>query len=214
VNRAIQFAAGIGYLVVLVQAMRDVAAGMLVPSVVVASFFAYVLSAEVMLGRARASRGPRTQVAAGVAQWAPLFGWVPYAVVAFRLGPELKLPDPATAVGVGLTAGGIALALWALVTIGRHFDLELEVHRDHEVVRHGPYGLVRHPIYAGLLLHTIGACLATGNALFAAGSLVVTLPLLVLRARTEERMLRRELGSAYDAYAREVGMLIPFVGRT
>ena len=88
------------------------------------------------------------------------------------------------------------------------------MHRDHEVVRHGPYRLVRHPIYAGLLLHTIGACLATGNALFAAGSLVVTLPLLVLRARTEERMLRRELGSAYDAYAREVGMLIPFVGRT
>jgi protein-S-isoprenylcysteine O-methyltransferase Ste14 len=80
-------------------------------------------------------------------------------------------------------------------------------------VRTGPYRFVRHPIYTGLLIHLIGACLATGNLLLVAGTLLVVLPIFYMRARTEERLLREQLGPAYDAYAREVGMLIPFVGR-
>src|SRR2546429_7645181 len=101
----------------------------------------------------------------------------------------------------------------SIVAIGRHYDLELEVHADHEIVRTGPYRIVRHPIYTGLLVHLTGACLATGNLLLVAGTLLIVLPIFVVRARTEERLLREQLGPTYDAYAREVGMLIPFVGR-
>ena len=148
-----------------------------------------------------------------VAQWAPAFLWVPYAVVAYHVGPELAAPTPVFAAGIALTVLGIVFALWALATIGRHFDLEIEVHEDHELVRSGPYAFVRHPIYTGFIVHTVGAWLATGNVVLVAGSLVVTFPLLYLRARTEERLLRDELGPRYDAYARDVGMLVPFVGR-
>src|SRR5439155_1550143 len=66
-------------------------------------------------------------------------------------------------------------------------DLELEIHSDHELVRTGPYRFVRHPVYTGLGLHFAGACLATGNLLLIAGTLLVTYPALYLRAVTEER---------------------------
>jgi len=214
VNTALSFVAGVGLISVAVRAIRDLAdQGDYVPLIVVGSFTGYVLAAEIARSRARIRRGPTTTVAVGLAQWAPAFSWVPYGVIAFHLGPELD-PSPLRALGIALTVGGIAFALWALAAIGRHFDLALEVHEGHEVVRVGPYRFVRHPIYAGLLVHTAGAALATGNVLFAAGSLLVTIPVLYLRARTEERMLRADLGAAYDEYAREVGMLVPFIGRT
>jgi protein-S-isoprenylcysteine O-methyltransferase Ste14 len=214
VNRSLALIAAVGLIAVFARAIRGAGEpGGAIPFVVVACFGVYIVAAEVVLGRARSSRGPRTRVARGIAQWAPAFLWVPYAVVAYRFGPELAPPSAVVAAGLALTALGIAFALWALLTIGRHFDLELEVHQDHEVVRAGPYAFVRHPIYTGLILHTVGACLATGNVALAAGSLAVTFPLLYLRARTEERLLRDELGPRYDVYAREVGMLVPFVGR-
>jgi protein-S-isoprenylcysteine O-methyltransferase Ste14 len=180
---------------------------------VVGSFLTYVAVAEATVGRARVRRQATTRSAVGVARWAPTFAWVPYLIVALHLGPELSVDATVRWVGVALTVAGVAFALWALATLGRHFDLEVEVHRDHEVVRSGPYRVVRHPIYAGLLAHTAGACLATGNVLLAAGSALVTLPLLYYRAHVEEQLLRAQLDAAYDDYARKVGMLLPFVGR-
>jgi protein-S-isoprenylcysteine O-methyltransferase Ste14 len=214
VNHSLTLLAAVGFIAVFARAIRDAPTpdGM-IPFVIVASFAVYIVAAETVLGRARANRGPRTRAASGIAQWAPAFLWVPYAVVAYHVGPERALAAPLVATGIALTVLGIAFALWALGTIGRHFDLELEVHEDHEVVRAGPYAFVRHPIYTGLMVHTVGAWLATGNVALVVGSLLVTFPLLYLRARTEERLLREQLGPRYEAYARDVGMLVPFVGR-
>jgi protein-S-isoprenylcysteine O-methyltransferase Ste14 len=214
VSRPLALLAAIGLVVVSAHAFGESARpGGVIPFVVVASFDAYVIAAELALGRARASRGPRVQSVGGIAQWAPAFLWVPYAVVAYHLGPEARFAEPVVAAGLALTLLGIALALWALLVIGRHFDFELEVHQDHEVVRSGPYAFVRHPIYTGLIVHTVGAWLATGNLALLVGSLLVTFPILYARARTEERLLRGQLGARYDAYARDVGMLVPFLGR-
>jgi protein-S-isoprenylcysteine O-methyltransferase Ste14 len=96
-----------------------------------------------------------------------------------------------------------------MVTLGRHYDLVLEVHQDHELVRRGPYALVRHPVYTGLGLHFAGACLATGNLLLIAGTLLVSYPAFYARARAEERLLRGRFGAEYEKYAQEVPMLVP-----
>ena len=111
--------------------------------------------------------------------------------------------------GVALTVLGIAFSLWAMVTLGRHYDLVLEVHQDHELVRRGHYRLVRHPLYTGLGLHFAGACLATGNLLLIVGTLLVTYPAFYLRARAEERLLLEQFGAQYEKYAQEVPMLVP-----
>jgi protein-S-isoprenylcysteine O-methyltransferase Ste14 len=183
----------------------------LVTLVAVATIVTFMVVAQLSRMRGVARRGETLARSRGLAHYVAYFFFVPYLVIAARPRPELDVLDPLRWVGLALVVIGVGFALWAIAALGRHYDLELEIHRDHELVRTGPYRFVRHPIYAGLGLHFVGACLATGNLLLIAGTLLVTFPALYLRARTEERLLRERFGPAYDAYAREVGMLVPLL---
>jgi protein-S-isoprenylcysteine O-methyltransferase Ste14 len=163
--------------------------------------------------RRRAIDRGRTSVAraGGLARWLPYGIFVPYLVMGVRQGPEVDVPTAHRWVGLALVVAGPAFSYWSAVTLGRHFDLDVEVHGGHEIVVSGPYRIVRHPVYLGLAVHFIGACLATGNGLLIAGTVAITFPALYLRARTEEHLLRESLGPAYEAYARRVPMLIPLM---
>ena len=166
-----------------------------------------------MQRRARQLRGGPLRAVGGVARWGPAFAWVPYVALDARPGPTMTPDELVVDVGLALIVAGAMFALWAAATLGTHFDLEPEVHSGHTVVRSGPYRFVRHPVYLGLAVHLIGACVASGNLLLILGVLLAGLPLLYLRARGEEGLLRAELGPAYDAYARKVGMFVPLLGR-
>jgi protein-S-isoprenylcysteine O-methyltransferase Ste14 len=168
-----------------------------------------MVSAQLARRRALARRGATLRIAGGLASLVPYFFWVPYVVIALRPGPEIDVPEALRWLGILLTVLGVALSLWSIVTLGRHYDLVLEVHEDHELVRRGPYALVRHPVYTGLGLHFAGACLATGNLVLIAGTLLVSYPAFYARARAEERLLRERFGAEYEAYARGVPMLVP-----
>lgn len=183
--------------------------GQLVTATAVLSFAIYIVLAGRIRARARATGRPTLRRGGALAQLLPYFIWVPYVVIAVRPGPELAFPDAVRWLGLGLVSGGMAFSLWAAQTLGRHFDLEVEVHEGHVVVDRGPFRVVRHPVYFGLGLHFIGAFLATGNLVLLAGTLLVTFPALYVRAAAEERLLRESLGPAYDAYAKRVPMLIP-----
>jgi protein-S-isoprenylcysteine O-methyltransferase Ste14 len=178
-------------------------------AVFVISGITFMVVAQIAGARARARRGPTVRVAGGPAQWLPYLFWVPYVVVGARLGPIVPVPDAVRLVALSLIIGGIGFALWAMFTLGRHYDLVLEVHADHQLVRTGPFAWVRHPLYTGISVHYLGACLATGNVVLALGTIFVSLPTLVARARAEERLLREQLGPEYERYAREVPMLVP-----
>ena len=172
------------------------------------SFAVYVVFATRL--RSRVTQGRRTVVrGSAAAQLLPYGIFVPYVVIALRPGPEVPLPDAVRWIGLTLVVAGIAFSIWAAQTLGRHYDLEVEVHEGHEVVDRGPFAIVRHPLYLGLAVHFIGACLATGNWLLIAGTVLVSFPALYIRAREEERLLRIQLGPAYDTYARRVPMLVP-----
>jgi protein-S-isoprenylcysteine O-methyltransferase Ste14 len=183
----------------------------LITFVSVAAIVTFMVVAQLSRIRGLARRGETLARSRGLAHYVAYFFFVPYVVIAARPGPEVDLPEPIRWVGLVLVVLGIAFAVWAIATLGRHYDLELEIHRDHELVRNGPYRFVRHPVYSGLALHFAGACLATGNLMLIAGTLIVTIPALYLRAKTEERLLRERFGAGYDAYAREVGMLVPLL---
>lgn len=178
---------------------------------IIAAGFVFIAFAQLARRRAVAARGASVRTAGGLPQLLPYFFWVPYLVVAVRPGPNIAVPEPLAIAGVVLSVAGVAFALWAITTLGRHYDLLLEVHTGHELVRDGPFRVVRHPVYTGLGLHFLGACLATGNILLIAGTLAVTFPGLYLRARAEERLLREEFGAEYDAYATRVRMLVPLL---
>ncbi|HUQ40892.1 MAG TPA: isoprenylcysteine carboxylmethyltransferase family protein [Candidatus Limnocylindrales bacterium] len=156
-----------------------------------------------------ATRGGSLRVSGGLPQLVPFLFWVPYAVVALHLGPEIRVDERLQAAGIVLSLGGVVFSLWSIVTLGRHYDLVLEIHAGHELVRSGPFALVRHPVYTGLGLHFLGGCLATGNLLLLAGTTLLTFPAFYARARAEERLLREQFPGQYDRYMREVPMLLP-----
>jgi protein-S-isoprenylcysteine O-methyltransferase Ste14 len=177
--------------------------------VVIAGGVVFMAFAQLARRRAVAQRGESLRTAGGLPQLVPYFFWVPYAVVGLGLGPKVSTGDVVRLGGAALSVVGIAFALWSIVTLGRHYDLVLEIHAGHQLIRRGPFALVRHPVYTGLAVHFIGACLATGNLLLIAGTLLVTLPAFYARARSEERLLREQFGVEYGRYADEVPMLLP-----
>jgi len=112
---------------------------------------------------------------------------------------------------VALAAGGFAFAWWARLHLGRLWSSSVTKKADHRVVDTGPYALVRHPIYTGIIAASLAVCLLKGTSIALAGAAIMTAGWYV-KARLEERFLRQQLGAeAYDAYARRVAMLVPFI---
>jgi protein-S-isoprenylcysteine O-methyltransferase Ste14 len=112
--------------------------------------------------------------------------------------------------GLCLTAAGCAFAVWARAWLGPNWSATVTRKQDHEFVRSGPYAVVRHPIYAGLLLAILGTALALGEV---RALLAIALAFVgwFTKARTEERFLVQEFGDRYLRYRGQVKQLIPFI---
>lgn len=111
---------------------------------------------------------------------------------------------------VGLEAAGFAFCWWARIHLGSLWSSTVTRKEGHRIVDTGPYAIVRHPIYTGIITALIATTLARGTSLAIVGAGLIILGLW-MKARLEEQFLRRELGeNAYDAYRRRVPMLVPF----
>jgi protein-S-isoprenylcysteine O-methyltransferase Ste14 len=113
--------------------------------------------------------------------------------------------------GLGLLVVGVALRLWAMVVLGRFFTFRVSIQEGHRVVTGGPYRLVRHPGYTGLLLACLGLGIALANWLSLAVLALLPLAAIVVRIRVEERELLGALGDDYRAFAAGKARLLPFV---
>ena len=122
------------------------------------------------------------------------------------------VPDTDTVewTGLALTAAGCVFAIWARIMLAGDWSASVTVKRDHRLVRQGPYGIVRHPIYSGFLLALAGTALALGEWRAMAG-LVLAFIGWHLKSRVEENFMAEQFGAEYAAYQREVKALIPFV---
>ncbi len=105
---------------------------------------------------------------------------------------------------------GLAFAWWARLYLGRLWSSSVTKKADHRIIDTGPYGIVRHPIYTGILLAAVATAAEQGTAASVVGLLAFALAFWI-KARLEERFLSEQLGAAdYDAYRGRVPMLIPF----
>ncbi len=95
--------------------------------------------------------------------------------------------------------------------LGRQWSIQARIVEEHALITEGPYRLVRHPIYTGML----GMLVATGLAVSHWIGLAAAVPVFCfgtwIRTRAEERLLRETFVSAYDRYARDVPALVPRV---
>ena len=139
--------------------------------------------------------------------------FTPWTSQALGEQPIWHVGDGGTYLLAGLTLAGTLFTWWARIHLGRFWSNAITRKEGHRVIDTGPYGIVRHPIYTGL----IGAILATGVAVGTVTALVGALLIafgLWQKARMEEGFLTTELGAdAYGPYCRRVPMLVPFLPR-
>ncbi len=110
-----------------------------------------------------------------------------------------------------LMVGGFAFAWWARLHLGRFWSSGITRKDGHQIVDTGPYGLVRHPIYTGLIWAALMMAIAEASLPATIGGVLMAIGLW-LKASAEETFLSGEFGQAvYEAYRRRVPMLIPFM---
>ncbi len=174
------------------------------------------LTSEILLTATRRSRsrtGTRQDQSTLGVLWLVIVASVAAGVLVAIYLPAAAVPGGRIwAVGAGaLFAAGLFLRWWAIVVLGRFFTVDVTIEKDHEVIERGPFRVLRHPSYAGVLLAFVGFAVSLQNW---AALLVVLLPIgaaFIHRMNVEEQALSRALGSTYTDYMRRTRRLVPFL---
>ncbi|MHB1342174.1 MAG: methyltransferase family protein, partial [Coriobacteriia bacterium] len=139
-----------------------------------------------------------------------------YLVIKFRL-LELSLPTSVrvvmVAAGLIVVIAGAVFNIWGRLVLKASWANQILIFEDHALVTSGPFSVVRHPLYASLLWMFVGGSLIYSNVL----SLVLTLgafvPMMVVRARAEDALLRETFAGPFEEYRNRTGMFFPRVWR-
>lgn len=148
--------------------------------------------------------------------------WLPLLVAIYLLGPgewfghtwlRQNFVEHSNLVGIIALCfcipGGI-IAVWSRVQLGRNWSLSVQQKEDHELIQTGIYGVVRHPIYTGLLLLFVGNALIVGDyrAIIA---VIIVFVSLWFKLKKEEKVLIETFGEQYRDYRKRTSALIPFL---
>jgi len=169
-----------------------------------AAFWLYWIAAAFSTKRGRVQWGREARIRAVI---------VVVAVVLIRAGVfrgyALNTDPLRAGIGLVLFAPGLAFAIWARLTIGRNWGTPMSQKDDPELVTSGPYRLVRHPIYSGILAAGLGTAVALSwYWLFA---VLLAGIYFIYSATVEERFLTGKFPDSYPAYKRSTKMLVPFI---
>jgi len=113
-------------------------------------------------------------------------------------------------IGAACTVGGLLFAVWAREHLGRNWSRSVTIKQDHELITSGPYAVVRHPIYTGILTGFVGTAIAVSQL---RGVIAAALVFLVFWAklRMEEEWMRSQFGETYAAYSHRTSALVPYL---
>jgi len=114
-------------------------------------------------------------------------------------------------IGAVIMVAGLCLRIWAVLTLGISFRTTVETHQNQKVIKSGPYKLVRHPAYSGLLLTGCGYGMALQNWLSLIFAIGLPLIALLYRIRIEEKAMVESLGDEYEAYRKNTKRLVPWI---
>jgi protein-S-isoprenylcysteine O-methyltransferase Ste14 len=112
--------------------------------------------------------------------------------------------------GLALVLCGVAFSIWARLTLGENWSASATIKQNHTLVLRGPYRMVRHPIYTGLLIGLLGSALQHGLIRSFAAVLICAVGLWQKLSIEESFMIQR-FGHQYLAYRKHVSALVPFL---
>jgi protein-S-isoprenylcysteine O-methyltransferase Ste14 len=118
---------------------------------------------------------------------------------------------PLVVLGLILFAVSLGLRLTAIRTLGRYWSLNLEIRKDHQLVREGIYQYMRHPAYSAIMLEVVAIPLVGNAGYTLLVSLFVYVPLLLARWVREEKEMIAKFGPAYEKYREEVPAFWPLL---
>jgi protein-S-isoprenylcysteine O-methyltransferase len=113
-------------------------------------------------------------------------------------------------VGLVLVCAGIAFSIWARSVLGSNWSGSVTIKEGHTLIRRGPYRIVRHPIYTGLLLAMLGSAFQFGLVRSFIGVAVVGFAFWI-KLLIEEQFMAQQFGNEYLLYRQQVRALIPFI---
>jgi protein-S-isoprenylcysteine O-methyltransferase Ste14 len=134
--------------------------------------------------------------------------WVFRPILAFA---DYELHPVPYALGVTAMAAGLWLFHRSHADLGTNWSVTLQIRESHTLVTNGIYRTIRHPMYAALLLYSVGQALVLPNWIAGPTYLVAMAVLVALRLGPEERMMLEEFGSQYEAYRARTKRLVPGV---
>ena len=105
---------------------------------------------------------------------------------------------------------GLGLCLWARAVLGRNWSGTVTLKENHELIVRGPYRLVRHPIYTGLLAMLVATAIEQGHIAGMLG-LIFVFASFWIKLNNEEEVMRKQFPDQYAAYAKRVKRIIPFI---
>ncbi len=137
--------------------------------------------------------------------WLLFGGAAPWPWFYFRMLPAVPV---IWWTGLVLTAVGVAIAIWARLSLGSNWSGTVTLKEGHELIRKGLYRQIRHPIYTGILLGAIGSGMIQGELRDLLGFFVLFCSLFI-KAKREEAFLFQEFGSNFTEHQRHTGMFLP-----
>lgn len=110
-----------------------------------------------------------------------------------------------------LLMAGMFLRFWSVFTLGAYFTVNVAIHREHRVISHGPYALVRHPSYTGLLLEIVALAVSYQHFVSLLIIMVPAIVMVLVRIAIEEHILKAHFGHEYKQYYHQTYALVPYL---
>jgi protein-S-isoprenylcysteine O-methyltransferase len=182
--------------------------------VVIAAVQCYYLISEIRLA-VRTARGTDDAVDRGTMRlvWilvatCYVIAWLP---VILDFGRLVGLGDWLTWVGVAIMISGIVFRRYVISVLGKFFTTTVQIQKDHELIKAGPYRYIRHPSYLGILIMTLGLGIALAN--WISLMLCIVLPIIgvMQRIQVEEKELEQHFGKQYQDYRKNTWRIVPHI---
>ena len=104
------------------------------------------------------------------------------------------------------------IQIWSYKLLGSFYSQDIIIQKNHKIITAGIYKIIRHPQYLSQILSDLGAAIALMSYIALPVVLVLEIPLFIMRAKLEDKLLNKHLGEEYLSYKNKSGFMIPFIG--